>query len=702
MTILHIIIAWLGLFAVMLVWSHIRSNLSKGKRALDFSGYGFLVASLIAFVSIWAGMQIIAYEPSFATAQEKLEYGRKSAQPVLVNDALKEILRSDTAGIDLHFEYVNSYFNQNTSSFTQQQRADYEELGGLIYSYYNDMSANSNDSIHDYGHIFLAHYALSAPVPDFAEASLHLRLVRDPTRKYVNFLAGKIMILGGAADQAEQHFNSEIRNKGYKRGAYEYLAIIYDASHRDDLLKESVYSSAENFVPDELRSKVYYTSGDWSNFLQHKISSIAAGINFWGISGSLCILLIWSMFLYRVSRVSQLRITSLSFGLLSGTLLAVTSWILYAFFRYTLGFWINGDPVNDIVFCIGGIGFIEELVKLIPFLLILRFTSIARKPVDYIVVASACGLGFSFFENLMYIANYGVDVIHSRALTASVAHMAASAIAAYGFVLWKFRYPKRWWLVPLFFILAAIAHGFYDFWLLNKSMGSLTILTLFFYLVEIIVYITFLNNTINNSADDNAAFNFDSRKLSSLLAGSLVLLFAFEFLASCAIYGTAYGNHEMTTAFLSGGYLIFFLSVRMSQIRFVRGRWNSIDILSGILPSRMLLQQKQSDVEGAEVVLRPNIESGEFALQLPLKLIITANPLIKGSNDWYECESSPPVTSGNISSTKVYIKSKDPVPESGYTGVIEVGVYLFIDDEENPSVKKVHFIGWADAVYSEE
>ncbi|MCK6641238.1 MAG: hypothetical protein L6Q81_14245, partial [Bacteroidia bacterium] len=61
MTILHIIIAWLGLFAVMLVWSHIRSNLSKGKRALDFSGYGFLVASLIAFVSIWAGMQIIAY-----------------------------------------------------------------------------------------------------------------------------------------------------------------------------------------------------------------------------------------------------------------------------------------------------------------------------------------------------------------------------------------------------------------------------------------------------------------------------------------------------------------------------------------------------------------------------------------------------------------------------------------------------------------
>jgi RsiW-degrading membrane proteinase PrsW (M82 family) len=564
------------------------------------------------------------------------------------------------------------------------------------------MSANSNDSIHDYGHIFLAHYALSAPVADFAEASLHLRLVRDPTRKYVNYLAGKIMILGGAADQAEQHFNSEIRNKGYKRGSYEYLAIIYDASHREDLLTESVYSSAETFVPDELRSKVYYTNGDLRNFLRHKIASIAAGTNFWGISGSIGILLIWSMFLYRVSRVSQLRISNLAFGLLSGTLLAITSWILYAFFRYTLGFWINGHPVNDIIFCIGGIGFIEELVKLIPFLLILRFTSIARKPVDYIVIASACGLGFSFFENLMYIANYGVDVIHSRALTASVAHMAASAIAAYGFVLWKFRYPQRWWLVPVFFLLAAIAHGFYDFWLLNKSMGSLTIVTLFFYLAEIIVFITFLNNAINHSADNNSAFNFDSRKLSSLLAGALVLLFAFEFLASCAIYGTEYGNREMTTAFLSGGYLIFFLSVRMAQIRFVRNKWNKIDVLSGILPSRMLLQQQENDVEGAEIILRANQDSGSFALQLPLKLTITGNPLIKGSADWYECETTVQLVAGNISSSKVYIKAKDPVPESGYTGVIQVGVYMFIDDDENPSVKKVIHLGWADAVYSEE
>lgn len=702
MTILHIIIAWLGLFAVMLIWSHVRTNIRKGKRALDFSGYGFLVGSLAVFVAIWIAMQIINYEPTFASPQEQLEYGRKSNQPALVNLSLKEILKEDTADLNLHYEYIESYFRINTEGFSAQQRTDHAELGGLIYSYYNDMSMSPDDSIHDYGHIFLAQYTLSGPQPDFTEASLHLRVVRDPTRRYVNFLAGKIMILGGAADQAEQHFNSEIRNKGFKQGSYEYLAIIYDATGRSDKLTESVYSSAETFVPDELRSKVYYNNGDWANFFSLKFSSIAQGINNWGILGSIAILLIWSMFLYRVSRVSQLRISSLTLGLFAGTVLAVTSWILYAFFRYSLGFWINGDALNDIIFCIAGIGFIEELVKLIPFLLILRFTSLARKPVDYIVIASACGLGFSFFENLMYIANYGVDVIHSRALTASVAHMAASAIAAYGFVLWKFRFRKSRWLVLLFFVFAAIAHGFYDFWLLHKSLGSLTVFTLIFYLAEILIYISFLNNAINNSADENSAFNFDSKKLSSLLSGSLILLFAFEFLASCAVYGTHYGNREMTTAFLSGGYLIFFLSVRMSQIRFVRGKWNRIDLLSGIWPSRMLMNANQNDFSGIEIILRANSETTELASQLPVKLTIISNPIIKGNSDWYECESNVALYSGSVSSSRIFIKSKDPLPESADLRIVNVGVYIFQDDIENPSVKNVILLGWADAVYSEE
>jgi RsiW-degrading membrane proteinase PrsW (M82 family) len=291
-----------------------------------------------------------------------------------------------------------------------------------------------------------------------------------------------------------------------------------------------------------------------------------------------------------------MTVRHLIFPIIAGGILAMSSWWLYAFYRYGLEFWLTGDVVNDFIFCFAGIGFIEELVKLVPFLLVLHFTRNIRKPIDYIVVASACGLGFAVFENLMYIASYGLDVIHSRALTASVSHMACSGIVAYGFILRRYRWPNRWWLIPLFFVLASLAHGFYDFWLLSPTVQTFGIITLFFFLSEIIVYFSFINNALNQSVDmlpETMPVHFLSQRLTSILAGSFVLLFTFEYFAICLVYGTNYGNTALTSAFLSGGYLVFFLAVRMSQIRIEPGVWNPINILSGILPSQMFSQEEK-------------------------------------------------------------------------------------------------------------
>ncbi|HTF05040.1 MAG TPA: PrsW family glutamic-type intramembrane protease, partial [Bacteroidia bacterium] len=460
-------------------------------------------------------------------------------------------------------------------------------------------------------HVMLAKYSLSQTIPDYSTASFHLRLVDDPTTKYVNYLAGKIMLLGAGSSQAEDHFFSEIRNKGYKEGAYEYLAVLYDLQGRDTSLRALVYSGADKFVPDELRSRIYYQEKDLGNFYLLKFQSMFRGINSWGVAGGAAILIAWLFFLWRLTFLSKIKIRHLLVPVFIGALLAMSSWWLYAYYKHGLGFWMDGNILNDLLFCFAGIGFIEELVKLIPFLIILRFTGIIKKPIDYLVVASACGLGFAFFENLMYIANYGLDVIHSRALTSSVSHMACSAMVAYGFVLYKFRWPTRWWLIPLFFLFATAAHGFYDFWLLNEKVQSLGIITLFFYLSLILIYISFLNNALNQSAESEPqeAIAFNSQRLTSTLAGSLILLFAFEYLASCFVYGTAYGNASMTSAFLSGGYLVFFLSVRMSQIKVEPGVWNPIDFLSGLLPSQLLEGRKRTADDDEE--LSDEDEKGE-------------------------------------------------------------------------------------------
>lgn len=708
MTILHIILAWLGFFAGYLIWARLRENIRVGKKLWNFDNFNFLVGSLIFFFLLWVVIFVANPEPHFSNFDEQIKYGEATNQPWLITDAALEKVKTEPTNIDLHYLLVTNHYKKRELNPSVKETIDISLEESRLFDYYTDLSESPNDTLHDIGHIFLAAYSLSQPIPDYSGASFHLRLVNEPTTKYVNYYAGKIILLGAGSSLAEEHFRSEIRNKGFKAGAYEYLAVIYDLEDREEQLKELVYSGATEYVPDDLRARVYYHEKDVLRFYQLKFSSFFEGINWWGTAGGTAIMIIWLFFLWKLTFLSAVRIRHLLIAVTIGSLLAMTSWWLYAFYKHGLGFWMNGEIGNDLLFCFAGIGIIEELVKLIPFLVILHFTGIIKKPIDYLVVASASGLGFAFFENLMYIANYGLDVIHSRALTASVSHMACSAMVAYGFVLYKFRWPNRWWLIPLFFLLASAAHGFYDFWLLNESVHSLSILTLLFYLSEILIYISFLNNALNQSADVNApqsAIEFNSRKLTSVLAGSLILLFAFEYLATCIVYGTAFGNSSITGAFLSGGYLVFFLSVRMSQIRVEPGKWIAIDFLSGLLPSQLLEMGRRKSgtaIVEQEFTLCAIPETGLLLPDLPLKVTVARNIVIKGATNWYEAYCERVITVAGISTGTIYLRPKtlNEILSPGDTTI--VGVYFLQEDPENPAVKKIVFTGWARTEFAEQ
>ena len=76
--------------------------------------------------------------------------------------------------------------------------------------------------------------------------------------------------------------------------------------------------------------------------------------------------------------------------------------LLYDFFDYSLGFKKSGEVVNDLFYCVFGIGLIEETVKIIPFLLMLKFSRQINESIDYVIYASVSALGFAFMENLIY------------------------------------------------------------------------------------------------------------------------------------------------------------------------------------------------------------------------------------------------------------------------------------------------------------
>lgn len=605
MLFLYLILGWFSIFFGYIFYLRIRDNVQKGRAFFDFGKSNFLIASILFFLVTWGVVNIVSYEPHFSSAQEQIAYGDETNQPWASNEALWEEIKIYPDSIELHFQIVRNHYAQLNETSAAPSLENYYAEEQKMFMWYEDLSNSSESKLHDIGHIMLADMLISQPIPDYATASDHLRVVDDPTMKYVNYHAARVMLYGAGSALASEHLYSEIRNKGYKKGAYEVLALLFQIEQRDSSIRTLVYSGAEEYISPEIRARIYFEDHEFSRFFSLKLRTFFGGISFWGLSGGIAILFVWMYVLVSFGRISSLRLRHLVIPVLAGAVASMFSWWLYAQYRYGFGFTLNGTIANDFIFSVTGIGFIEELVKLVPFVLILIFTNVIKKPIDYIIVASACGLGFAVFENLMYISGYGLDVIHSRALTSSVSHMACSGIVAYGFILAKYRWKNQYWLIPAFFILAVTAHGFYDFWLLNDSVKAFGIVTLFFFLALIVLYYSFINNAINQSipeTEPGLMARFDSLRVTSVFAGAMILLFTFEYFASSVVYGTHFGNTSMQKAFLSGGYLVFFLSIRISRMRIEPQRWNRIDFLSGILPSQIFGGERREEDEVAEEV----------------------------------------------------------------------------------------------------
>jgi RsiW-degrading membrane proteinase PrsW (M82 family) len=121
------------------------------------------------------------------------------------------------------------------------------------------------------------------------------------------------------------------------------------------------------------------------------------------------------------------------------------------------------------------IGPVEELAKLIPFLLVvLRFREF-DEPVDGIIYASFIALGFSAVENY-YLLPY-LDGLEAwgRAFAGPALHIVFASIWGY-YIGRAFLCRKTPWRVALWaFALSALVHGLYDFVVLGLAPRALPI-----------------------------------------------------------------------------------------------------------------------------------------------------------------------------------------------------------------------------------
>ncbi len=145
-----------------------------------------------------------------------------------------------------------------------------------------------------------------------------------------------------------------------------------------------------------------------------------------------------------------------------------TLWLLYLqeiFLRLTE----SGEQVKDAIFFVFGVGFREELSKLLGFSLLVPLLGRRAKPLDVLVVGGLVGLGFAAEENVLYLAQGDLSTALARYLTANFFHMSMTGLCAAA-LFDLVRDPERQAFEASKTILVVIGlHGAYDYLLTHDA-----------------------------------------------------------------------------------------------------------------------------------------------------------------------------------------------------------------------------------------
>lgn len=113
----------------------------------------------------------------------------------------------------------------------------------------------------------------------------------------------------------------------------------------------------------------------------------------------------------------------------------------------------------------------EELLKFVVVWFFAARHAEFDEPIDGVVYGVVASLGFATLENVLYVANGGLDVAITRALTAVPSHAFLGAIMGYFVGRAKFSPGRRAWLTWAL-VLPITLHGLYDFPLLVLARAS--------------------------------------------------------------------------------------------------------------------------------------------------------------------------------------------------------------------------------------
>ena len=333
----------------------------------------------------------------------------------------------------------------------------------------------------------------------------------------------------------------------------------------------------EKMFSSSFKRRLYFLSNRFGKYFGAIVTSLGENVIVEGLISAALILVVWLLFVRRLDVFEPEKWRYLLLTLIISMIFAESCFLLYDVARLRLDFTLEGSLFHQLMYCVFGIGLIEEFVKLMPVFIILAFTKEVNESVDYVIYASVAAIGFSFMENLGYFHEFGLKNIGGRAVACGIGHMAYSAIAIYGLVYARCRNKSRFFVFVSFFV-ACLFHGLYDFWIMADGLPDYApLFSILMVILSIIVYKRIILNALNNSEFFDAEGAEEHLRKSGIgLIYGLSYVLVVEYMILAVKFGPMFANAQVGLTFFILCFLVLPLWANFSKYNLKQGRWVSL------------------------------------------------------------------------------------------------------------------------------
>jgi|GEM_PF-1163996 len=529
------------------------------------------VPSLLVVIEV----NILVPRPVANTPQQRIALAIRAQDFGEARNLYLGLQEKEPYRIEYHRGYINSHFSIAKRSGKYATRND-----DAIIERYKKFTSSSDTSLRDIGHYGLGLIAVLQN--DYGRGLVEYGKVGDAELPYLNNSIGYARMKLSEYGLAEEYLRRELSiystadsSRDNIRAAASNLSDLYikkkDVEKLAQLLSDQRYSS---FVPNGAFRYVNFRKADVWGYLMNYGRAFMVNPTIYGIIASLFIAGLWFLYFVRLDVFEPERYSHLVLALVAGAVASLGTSFIYDVYHFMLGFSLEGGIFHELLYCVLGIGLIEETVKIVPALLLYRFNKQVNEPLDLLIYGSITALGFALMENIQYFHSAGFGRITGRAVTASLLHMSLTAIALYGLVRIRFfKKSDNFWVPVGTFALACLIHGLYDLFLISQSwLGQFKIISIGILLFTSMAFGHILNTCINRSPFFDQSLVPKLKDLSRYLGFGMCGVIMLQYIIVAVNFEPIRANKDIVNVVLSLYFIIWVVSAQLGNFRIRQGQ----------------------------------------------------------------------------------------------------------------------------------